>query len=56
MKPNWTRLAKLKKLKRKAFRDKKAEIIYKQISGNDPEEVYKDQYDDDDEPTYTIEI
>ena len=50
---------KFKKMKRKAFRDKKAEIIYKQISGNDPEEVYKDYYgddDDDDEPTYTIDI
>jgi hypothetical protein len=39
----------IKKMKRKAFRDKKTEIIYKQISGNDPDDVYKDQ-DDADEP------
>ena len=46
---------KIKKIKRRLSRDKKAEIIYKQISGNDPDEVYKDRYSDEEE-TYTIQI
>jgi hypothetical protein len=46
---------KIKKIKRRLSRDKKVEIIYKQISGNDPYEVYKDRYSDEEE-TYTIQI
>mgnify|MGYP000880840850 FL=1 len=45
---------KLKNMQRKVFRDKKVENIYKQISGNDPDEVYKDQYEQD--LDYSIEI
>ena len=40
---------KIKKIKRRLSRDKKVEIIYKQISGNDPDEVYKDRYSDEEE-------
>jgi len=46
---------KIKKIKRRLSRDKKVEIIYKQISGNDPDEVYRDRYSDEEE-TYTIDI
>lgn len=45
---------KLKNMQRKVLRDKKVENIYKQISGNDPDEVYKDQYERD--LDYSIEI